>query len=627
MELLAFLILFPLAIAGLILVVPHPKIRGWVVRFGALSIAVASVAFAFANLGRGSLLVSFENVWAERLVMASEAALGLFLLNRSIVLKRGGIWIPLLILAQLACVFFIEFSGRAPHVEYAFSVDSLSVLMVLVIGVIGTLIAVYAVSYMADYHRHHPKLKDDRGLFFACMFLFLSGMFGIVLANHMGWLYFFWEITTLCSFLLIGYTRNEESLNNAFLALWMNLLGGLAFALALVYMTICPEPTMELNQLIARGSAFTLLPAALLCFAGLTKSAQLPFSSWLLGAMVAPTPVSALLHSSTMVKAGVFLILRFAPVVKGTPVGFFLALVGGVTFLLASLAAVTQSESKRVLAYSTVANLGLIVACAGVGTPEAFWAAVFLLLFHAVSKGLLFLGVGAVEHRIGSRNIEDMDGLLARQPGLAVVLLVGILGMFLAPFGMLISKWVTLQALVDASPLLAVLVAFGSGPTLFFWAKWMGKIISMPAGEPKAGAKTPLDEWMALWPLAVMTVAACALFPLISMTVVEPYLFSLYGATVRFEAADLVIMMIMLGLMILLPAGFYFLPDRSKRVEPYLAGVQAGGGASFQGSLETREVTLRNHYLQGFVHEGKIMKTGVWLSIAILVVFFLEVSL
>src|ERR1019366_5252648 len=161
---------------------------------------------------------------------------------------------------------------------------------------------------------------------------------------------------------------------NALRALVMNLAGGLAFALAVVW---CEKQAgnIELQALIASKQSIVLLPAALLCFAGITKSAQLPFSSWLLGAMVAPTPVSALLHSSTMVKAGVYLIVRMAPVITGTTVGLMVAMVGAVTFLAGSLAAITTSDAKKVLAYSTVANLGLIVLCGGIGTAAAVWAA------------------------------------------------------------------------------------------------------------------------------------------------------------------------------------------------------------------------------------------------------------
>ena len=152
-------------------------------------------------------------------------------------------------------------------------------------------------------------------------------MFGLVFSNNLVWILFFWEITTFCSFVLIGYSQTEEATNNAFLALSMNLLGGVAFAAALIYIAAM-DPSgrlLELNTLIHSGYVFAIIPAVLISFAGLTKAAQMPFSSWLPGAMVAPTPVSALLHSSTMVKAGVYIILRFAPVLTGTTEGLMIA--------------------------------------------------------------------------------------------------------------------------------------------------------------------------------------------------------------------------------------------------------------------------------------------------------------
>ena len=129
------------------------------------------------------------------------------------------------------------------------------------------------------------------------------------------------------------------------------------------------------------------------------------------------------------------------------------------------------------LAWSTVANLGLIVLCGGIGTYEAVWAGVLLIIFHAVAKCLLFLCVGVVEHKLHSRNIEDMSGLVVSMPRVSVMMQIGMAGMFLAPFGMLISKWAVLKAVVDASPLLSVFIVFGSSATLFFWVKWMGKLL------------------------------------------------------------------------------------------------------------------------------------------------------
>jgi ech hydrogenase subunit A len=375
---------------------------------------------------------------------------------------------------------------------------------------------------------------------------------------------------------------------------------------------------------LASAKVFALVPAILISFAGITKSAQMPFSSWLLGAMVAPTPVSALLHSSTMVKAGVFIVIKFAPILQGTTAGYMVALVGGVTFLMTSLLAVTQSNAKRVLAYSTIANLGLVVACAGIGTYETIWAAILLIIFHAVSKGLLFLGVGTIEHKIGSRDIEDMGGLIATRPGLGMIMIIGILGMFLAPFGMLISKWATLQAFIDAyPPVLAILVAFGSAPTLFFWTKWMGKIVSVPQNAPRATDRASNDEWSALGILAILTVAACGLFPLIGNESITPYLMAIYQQTVTIAQGNLIIMAIMLGLMFLLPVLFALAPRKWQQVPTYLAGANLEGSVSFQGAMgTTQKVGLRNYYLAGFLSENKLTVISIVVTILIITAMF-----
>ena len=205
-----------------------------------------------------------------------------------------------------------------PHMR----VDCLAMLMVIIVAVVGGLICIYAVGYMKAYHHHHADVQDRSGFFFSMLFLFLAAMLGLVLSESLTWMYFFWEITSVISFLLIGYTRTEEAVRNSFRALWINLLGGCGFAVAIAVASRTVGTT-QLSDLVNLSvwltqnqpalAAVTVVPIAMLAFAGLTKSAQLPFSSWLLGAMVAPTPSSALLHSATMVKAGVYLLIRLAP--------------------------------------------------------------------------------------------------------------------------------------------------------------------------------------------------------------------------------------------------------------------------------------------------------------------------
>ena len=428
-------------------------------------------------------------------------------------------------------------------------------------------------------------------------------MFGLVFSNNLVWVFFFWEITTLCSFLLIGYSETEEATNNSFLALWMNLLGGVAFIAAIIYLVIS-DPSgklLGLNYLITTGKAIALVPAVLICFAGITKAALMPFSSWLTGAMVAPTPVSALLHSSTMVKAGVYIIVRFAPVLTGTPEGLIISLIGGMTFLLASFMAISQNNAKKVLAYSTIANLGLIVACAGVGTYNLIWVAILLIIFHATAKSLLFLCVGTIEQRIGSRNIEDMGGLIVRMPKLAVMMFIGMAGMFLAPFGMVISKWAAIEAFITApfGLIFIAILVFGGSVTVFFWSKWMGKIISVMRDQTVIEDVGKKERYGVLYILTGLVVFVCLIFPLISSVLIEPFVMNIYGETTRLAQANLTIMLMMLCLLMIMPFSMLFYRKGVKPAPPYMGGRPMDDPMKYTGSMGvSHDLVLSNYYLK-----------------------------
>jgi ech hydrogenase subunit A len=350
--------------------------------------------------------------------------------------------------------------------------------------------------------------------------------------------------------------------------------------------------------------------------------------------MVAPTPVSALLHSSTMVKAGVYLVLRMAPLVAGTKVGMMVALVGAVTFVVGSLAAITTSEAKRVLAWSTVANLGLIVLCGGIGTYEAVWAGILLIIFHAVAKCLLFLCVGVVEHKLHSRNIEDMSGLVVRMPRVAIMMQIGMAGMFLAPFGMLISKWAVLKAVVDAYPSLTVFIAFGSAATLFFWVKWMGKLVEVVGTGERIRKELVLGESIALYGLSAATALACLLFPLISTYFIAPYVAEVYFHSAALPNGDIIgrgntiIMMIMMAMVMLFPITFFNYGRGVRVTDAYLGGANVHSSTRFLGSASAVEnVTMHNYYLRDIFSETWLSRWGVVGSAALLAVMFLMTCL
>ena len=264
--------------------------------------------------------------------------------------------------------------------------------------------------------------------------------------------------------------------------------------------------------------------------------------------------------------------------------GIVVAMIGAVTFLVASFEAIGTSDAKKVLAYSTVANLGLIVLCAGVGTYAAVWAGVLLIVFHAIAKGLaLPLRRPVIEHKIHSRDIEDMSGLILKMPRLSIMLQIGMAGMFLAPFGMLISKWAVLKAVVDAFPVLSIFVAFGGAGTLFFWVKWMGKLIEVTQVRPNKESGISFSEWAVLYTLAALTFGTCLFFPFISTAFIEPYVVEVYGQTATMAHGNFVIMIIMLVVVSLFPLSFFTYGKKVKVMDPFLSGANAGRHLRFQG--------------------------------------------
>ncbi len=605
MNAISLLILFPLAAALILFVVREDRVRNMLVRISAVATAALTVTVTYLYFNEG-LKFSYPHEETIDLIMAAiEVLVAVYVITVGI--KNKKYLVSLFSLIQTIAILTFEFTQKKGiEVETAIVLDKLSIIMILIVGLVGTLICLYAVGYMKDYHEHHKEFKERKSFFFAVLFLFLSAMFGLVLSNNLTWLYFCWEITTLSSFLLIGYTQTKEAKNNAFRALVINLGGGIAFATAIIWIGMQFD-TLELSVLVSKKpEAIVLFPVFLLAFAALTKSAQLPFTSWLLGAMVAPTPTSALLHSATMVKAGVYLIIRLAPMLGDTYVGKTVTMVGSITFLACSLMAIAQSDAKKILAYSTLANLGLIVICASIGTPESIWAAILLIIFHAVSKSLLFISVGSAEHQIGSRDVENMDILMGVSRKLAIFMLIGIAGMFLAPFGMLISKWMAMKAFIDNKNILTVIIlAYGSAATLFYWTKWMGKLVSNANVKEHKKHSFHLDEIIPIVILGIMVVISCFGFPIISDYALVPYLHNAFGGDVLNPIGknNTELMLVMLSMLIILPISFIPVYKNSKRrtVPIYMAGENTGDNETFHGSLGvTQKVVLRNWYMESY---------------------------
>ncbi len=372
-------------------------------------------------------------------------------------------------------------------VDVAFKLDALAALMVLVITGVGFLIFLYAAAYMAD--------ESDYGRFFCYMSLFVAAMLTLVLADNLLLLYLGWEGVGVCSYLLIGFwykdPANGAAGRKAFI---VTRIGDAALMLA-VLMIALELGTLRIDAVVeaARaswpaGSSMATLIALLLLAGAIGKSAQVPLQTWLPDAMAGPTPVSALLHAATMVTAGVYLIARTHELFLLAPgVLALVASVGGLTAFFAACAALFQNDIKRILAYSTISQIGFMFVALGVG---GFAAAMFHFFTHAFFKALLFLSAGNVTHCVHETDIRRMGGLRRSRalPGTAAVAAVGVASLAGLPLitSGFYSKdailWATLQPpLVRPGLLLLLLVT--AGLTSLYAFRWYFMIFSGPAGE------------------------------------------------------------------------------------------------------------------------------------------------
>lgn len=291
-----------------------------------------------------------------------------------------------------------------------FKIDGLSLLFALLITGIGTLIYLYASSYLQG----HPYINR----FFAYLSMFMSAMLGIVLSDNLLLLFIFWELTSISSFFLIGFDNEvQESRKNALTALAITGGGGFLLMAGFILIgyisgTYSLAEILSGNQEILREHTYYPVLLVLLFCGAFTKSAQFPFHFWLPGAMKAPTPVSAYLHSATMVKAGIYLLARFTPLLGGHIYwNYPLMAFGGVTMLYGAFHSLLRTDMKSILAYSTISALGILVFLLGIGTDYAVTAAVTFILVHALYKAALFLITGVVDHETGTRDVNRLGGL------------------------------------------------------------------------------------------------------------------------------------------------------------------------------------------------------------------------
>ncbi|KAB8127290.1 Na+/H+ antiporter subunit A [Gracilibacillus oryzae] len=366
------------------------------------------------------------------------------------------------LLAPLAVfIYFVSFVGGdfepvtqnynwipSLNIGFDFYLDGLSLLFALLISGIGSLVAFYSIFYL-----HKTERLDQ---FYVYLLLFMTAMFGVVLSDNVFVLYSFWELTSISSFLLIGYWNyKERSRYGALKSMLITVFGGLSMLGGFILLTMITETT-SIQEMIAQADVILSheyfgLIMALILLGAFTKSAQFPFHIWLPDAMEAPTPVSAYLHSATMVKAGIFLVARFTPILSQSEWFFvFVSGIGILTLVWGSYMAVRQTDLKGILAFSTISQLGMIMAMLGFGTSAAIFGAVFHILNHATFKGSLFMVAGIVDHESGTRDIRKLGGLATLMPISATLAFFGTFSMAGVPLPFL-NGFYSKEMFFDAS--------------------------------------------------------------------------------------------------------------------------------------------------------------------------------
>jgi multicomponent K+:H+ antiporter subunit A len=505
---------------------------------------------------------------------------------------------------------------------FGFRMDGLAWLFTLLVCGIGALIVLYAAWYLDP--------ADPAPRFFAFLLLFMGAMLGLVLADNLLLLVVFWELTSLSSFLFIGYWQHRaDAREGAKMALAVTGAGGLAL-LGGVLLLGQIVGSFQLDAVLAAGETIRAsplyLPALLLVLAGaFAKSAQFPLHFWLPQAMAAPTPVSAYLHSATMVKAGVFLLARLFPALGGSEAWFWIvSLTGLATLLAGAYIAIFQQDLKGLLAYSTVSHLGLITLLFGLSSPLAVVAGVFHIINHAIFKASLFMAAGIIDHETGSRDLRRLGGLWRCMPITATLAMVAAASMAGVPLAngflskeMFFAETVSLRT----TPVFSVALPLGAALAGVFSVAYSARFVhdvffnGSPAGLPKVPHEPPRlmrvpVELLVLLCLAVGLLPALTVGPTLAVAARATLFGGPYGELPQYTLAlwhGINLPLVMSLVALCGGAALYFGLQRFvdlHRVERLPGWIAAGGREAFAALIGGKLVLARR--ITGLMQSGRL---------------------
>jgi len=374
----------------------------------------------------------------------------------------------LIALDQHSLVLIESGWGFMKSMEFTWRLDGLSIIFALVISGVGALLLIYSYYYMAEYQR--------KGHFYTYLMTFMAAILGLVLTDNLMILFIFWELTGISAFLLIGFHHNLRKVRQAALqALLVNAFGGLALLFAVI-LTGHIAQTYRISQLLDSSihlgnHPYYFIILTLVLIAAITKSAQFPFQFWLPRSMTTPSPVNIYLYSATLINMGVFLLFRLHPIMGGTFIWrYVLILMGGISMFLGAFLAIGQRDLKRILAYTTISTLGIMVLLIGMDTPVSLKAALLLFIIHALYKGSLFMVAGIVYKSTGTHKIYRIGGMLRHLPITAIVTLLALVLMAGLPMLSTIGAELIYDAKIQIPVLKWLLIPLGIGTNILMVA-------------------------------------------------------------------------------------------------------------------------------------------------------------
>lgn len=466
-------------------------------------------------------------------------AFGIFILPKWLKNKKA------IVLALVQLVFFVYFLSKIEAIKsgnsistlihwipqiglnFEFTLNGLSMAFALLITGIGALVFLYASAYMKSY--------EDTDKFYFYLFLFSGAMLGLVLSGNLIQLFIFWELTSFLSYLLISFFHEKEiSRKAAFQSLIITGLGGLFLLTGIVLLgsivnSYSIADWIEQSEAIKSNNLY--LPGLLLLLVGaFTKSAQFPFHFWLPDAMQAPTPVSSYLHSATMVKAGVFILASLSPALGGTNEWtYIIPLIGVITMLIGSYFAITQTDLKAILAYTTICALGILILLIGIDTKLSIKAAMLFLFVHAFYKASLFMIVGIIDNKTGTRDLARLGGLIRYMPVTFIVSSLALLSMAgLPPMLGFLGKELIYEAKVQSPGIASLLLVLGVAANILMIAVSLYFLFKVFLGKKGEYTKQPNEKgWLFIFGSGILTLLSLffGLFPnLLGKTIINPAL-------------------------------------------------------------------------------------------------------